>query len=285
MGQLIGFEDDGLLTPKVGPWAEQKYALIHNYAGMFSRAMKGKWDHRVYIDLFSGAGKARFKDTGRIVAGSPLIALGIPDRFDKYIFCEKNKRCMEALKQRVLNHHPDADVSYVPNDVNEHVPDVLSVMPVSGRGNTVLAFCLADPFALGNLCFDTIRELAERYVDFLVLIPTGMHATRWWSKLLEPDCGTVEAFTGVGEWRDRWAIAEKKGTTVDAFLTGIFHEQMHSLDYSYGGVDETVLFKIPVKNVRLYRLAFFSRHRLGEQFWRQARKYSTNQLSLLDDLD
>lgn len=251
---------------------------------MFSRAMKGKWDHLVYIDLFAGAGKAKLEETGKIVAGSPLIALGVPDRFDRYILCEKDPQCMKDLMARVSRYHPDVDVRYVPGDVNDQVSNVLSAIPSSSKNNTVLAFCLADPFALSNLSFDTISELAKRYVDFLVLIPTGMDATRWWPMRLAPGCGIVEAFTGAHDWRSRWAVAERDGASVDAFLTGLYSEQMANLGYTHGGVDETVLIRIPVKNVRLYRLAFFSRSKLGGKFWKQARKYSTSQTSLLDDL-
>jgi len=34
------------------------------------------------------------------------------------------------------------------------------------------------------------------------------------------------------------------------------------------------------KSVRLYRLAFFSRHELGRKLWRQVMKYAPDQRSL-----
>jgi len=82
--------DDGLYTPEIGSWGIQKYKLVHGYSRLFASAMKRKWDCRVYIDLFSGAGCARIKNTPRIVATSSLLAINIPDKFDTYIFWSKN---------------------------------------------------------------------------------------------------------------------------------------------------------------------------------------------------
>ena len=88
---LPRLKDDGLLTPPVGDWAEHKYRLVTNYAQMFATSMKGKWDSRVYIDLFSGAGRSKLEGTESIVAASPTLALGTRDKFDKYIFCEQDE--------------------------------------------------------------------------------------------------------------------------------------------------------------------------------------------------
>ena len=83
--------DDGLTTPEIGAWGEQKYRLVSLYAQMFSRSMKGKWDCRVYIDLFAGPGRSRIEGTSRIVAASPIAALAAEPKFDKYIFCESDR--------------------------------------------------------------------------------------------------------------------------------------------------------------------------------------------------
>jgi three-Cys-motif partner protein len=173
-------------------------------------------------------------------------------------------------------------VRFVPGDVNLNADAILSEMPDYGSSQTVLAFCLADPFRMSDLQFETIRALAKRCMDFLILIPTGMEATRWWEKLLRPESTIVADFTGASDWRDGWKEADRAGVTPDLFLTELYHDQMKALGYEYGGVDRTVLIKLPVRNVRLYRLAFFSRNRLGGRLWDQARRYSTEQLRLFD---
>ena len=170
-------DDDGLETPEVGPWAEEKYRIVGLYDRLFSTGMKKKWDCRVYIDLYSASGHARIKGTQKIIAGSPLIALGVPKSFDKYILCEKKPKLMKALQQRVSKKFPAADVSYVRGDCNEKVQDILAQIPPHSKGKTVLSFCFIDPFNIG-IEFETIRILAGKIMDFLIVLAVGMDATK-----------------------------------------------------------------------------------------------------------
>jgi hypothetical protein len=71
--------DDGLPAPEVGQWSLEKYRLVKIYATIFARSMKHKWQHRIYIDLFAGAGRSTIRDTGVIVESSPMIALRTPE--------------------------------------------------------------------------------------------------------------------------------------------------------------------------------------------------------------
>ena len=103
--------------PEIGPWGEEKYRLVGNYAQIFATSMKQKWQCRFYIDLFAGAGRARIRETRKIVDGSPLIALGIEDRFDRYIFCEKDLTKIDALTKRVTSDYSGIDVHYVAGEV------------------------------------------------------------------------------------------------------------------------------------------------------------------------
>ncbi|MBK9777509.1 MAG: hypothetical protein IPP62_14340 [bacterium] len=77
--------DDGLPAPEVGQWSLEKYRLVKIYATIFARSMKHKWQHRIYIDLFAGAGRSTIRDTGVIVESSPMIALRNPDPFRRFI--------------------------------------------------------------------------------------------------------------------------------------------------------------------------------------------------------
>jgi three-Cys-motif partner protein len=96
-GGIPEFVDDGLITPEVGSWAENKYRQITLYDELFSKGMKNKWHQRVYIDLYAGAGYSRIKGAQAPVKGSPLIALSVSTPFDRYIFCEEDKGKLQAL--------------------------------------------------------------------------------------------------------------------------------------------------------------------------------------------
>jgi hypothetical protein len=67
---------------------------------------------------------------------------------------------------------------YINADANEAVDKILEELPQPRSGHRVLGFCFVDPYKLANLRFETIRRLAERYMDFLVLIPSYMDAHR-----------------------------------------------------------------------------------------------------------
>ena len=56
-------------APKVHHWAEDKYRLLAFYDELFSSGMKKKWDQRVYIDLYAGAGFSHIQGTRRVSEG------------------------------------------------------------------------------------------------------------------------------------------------------------------------------------------------------------------------
>lgn len=265
--------------PEIGPWGEEKHSLVRCYAQLFATSMKDKWDCRVYIDLFSGAGRARIKGTGKIVDGSPLIALGIENRFDKYILCEKDSENIDALSKRINAEYPNVDVSIVHGDANDSINEIISLIPKYSPTFKVLAFCFVDPFKIDNLKFETIRQLSTRYMDFLVLIPTGMDAQRNESYYIRPESKNVEEFIGRTNWREDWL---KTGATSEKFWLFFikqFCTSMDSIGYKYSTADKSVDIRSS-KNFSLYRLALFSKHKLAHKFWDDVKKYCKPQLDL-----
>jgi three-Cys-motif partner protein len=269
---------DELETPEVGEWAEEKGRLLWYYCDLFAKSMKGKWGARVYIDLFANAGKVRVRETGKVLHGSPLLALTVREPFDRYIFCEQNLQYLDALKDRVAKEHPKADVRYVPGDVNSHPDEILGALPSFSAGHKVLSFCFADPYNLHGLKFSTIEKLATRFIDFLILIP-AMDPQRAWQHYQEADNHTVDDFVGTASWRAEWATLQPP-QSLDIFIAKFFDRRMKEKGFQFGGVQESVLIRSTAKNTPLYRLGFFSKNSLAEKFWQQAKKYTTKQRSL-----
>ena len=278
---LAAAQDDGLYAPEIGSWGRLKYSLVASYCRTFATAMKRKWNDRVYIDLFAGAGMAKLKDTGCMVWASPMRALQVVDPFDRYVFCEKDAVALQALRMRVERCYPSTDVRYVPGDVNTETPQVLAHLPQHGPSHKVLTLCFADPYKLGNLAFQTIRALAARFVDFLVLIPTDMDANRNVSCYVDAQNIRIERFLGNPDWRQEWESARGRNQSFGVFLADHFGRQMQTLGYIHRGVDQMPLIRSTRKNLPLYRLALFSRHELGAKFWAEARKYGDPQIGLL----
>jgi len=268
--------DDGLTTEEIGAWGEDKYRLLGMYAQLFSKSMERKWC-RVYIDLFAGSGRARIEGTQRIITGSPLVALGVEPAFDNFIFCEKDPKKLAALKARVAKDWPIAKVAFQQGDANEQVGDILQMIPQHRKDFKVLSFCFVDPYNLKDLAFETIDRLSSRFVDFLVLIATGMDADRNVSRYEQNQNSVVEKFLGVSNWRQEWRPAKESGQSFSSYLMRRFSAQMETRGYILPPIEETKLVRSTEKNLPLYRLALFSRHDLGKSFWEQALKYSDDQ--------
>jgi hypothetical protein len=71
-------------------------------------------------------------------------------------------------------------------------------------------------------------------------------------------------------------------TEFGAFIVDQFGLAMKRLGFIYNGPGEDVPVYLPVKNVKLYHLAFYSKNELGMKFWRTARKGSDDQLGLFE---
>jgi three-Cys-motif partner protein len=244
-GPLPKLEDDGLSAPEIGKWGEDKYRLVANYAQLFAQSMRQKWDTLIYVDLFAGSGRSRIRGTTRIVPASPLLVLRNPASFSRYIFCEMNREKADALRSRVQAAQTDRDVRIIVGDANACVADILRAIPADGT----LCFCFADPFALSNLHFETIRGLSKRRADHLILIPTGMDANRNIDQHYSKETNRIlDDFLGDDHWRPAWKAARSQRLSADLFLLREFNGRMRSMEYLEPETDQTHLIQSDEKN-------------------------------------
>jgi len=274
MERLPALADDGLLTPPVGEWAEEKYQLVRCYADIFATAMKNSFECRVYIDLFAGAGRAKLRDSQKIVAASPLVVLDIRNPFDRYVFCDIDPENLRALQARVGRDFSVVQPAYVPGDTNLNVDAILSHIPQHSKSFRVLTFCFVDPFNVDNLKFDTIARLAGggRKIDFLLLIPSGMDAQRNW----QHDNNLNAAFLGNPTWREEWEQQQRARRSFANFFVDEFAKSMRRIGFRWGGIPSTRVIKNE-KNSPMYHLAFFSREEIAARFWDECKKYTADQ--------
>jgi three-Cys-motif partner protein len=272
-------EDDGLPCSEVGAWAEDKYKLVGLYDRLFSTGMKNKWATRVYIDLYSGPGLARVRVRGRVLRGSPLLALGVPDPFDKYIFCESNPKLLSALQTRSSRYADKPDVSFICGDCNEKIEEICAEIPAPSPGRGVLAFCFVDPFDI-SIKFLTVRRLSSYFIDFLILLALHVDANRNVEHYLDPGNSKVDEFLDLPDWRERWKIAEIQGRRFPRFLAEEYSGQMERLGYLRQPWDRMKQVRSDERNLPLYRLALFSRHPLAYQYWEEVLTYSSDQQRL-----
>lgn len=275
---IINVEDDGLIIPEVGAWGEKKYKLVGGYCDIFTTGMRYKWGKLVYIDLFSGSGYARIKDTNKIVKSSALISLSIPNKFDKYIFCEADEDKLNALKSRVKREFPNIDVEYVLGDSNENISKIVSIVPKHTDTQGILRFCFVDPFSL-NLKFETIDKLSRvGKIDFLILLALLMDANRNFVYYVEENSKKIDDFIGDTNWRIPFKNGNVRSEDFIKFLSDKYDVNMKNLGY-VEPVDKHRV-KIDNKNIPLYYLAFYSKNPRGNDFFKKVEKYQSIQQNL-----
>lgn len=266
--------DDGLTTLPVGIWVEHKYNLLENYLKIFSTGMKNAWKIRTYIDLFAGPGCSKIEESGKILNASPLIALGVKDPFNKYIFCEENPENYSALKMRVLTSHADKNVDIINGNCNEMIQNIIEKIPFNS-----LSFCYLDPFDMG-IHFDTIRLLAQnRRIDILILLAYSMDANRNERNYLAANNNKIELFLGNPNWRKIRSDNIPQISFIK-FLSDEFEKKLFSIGYTEFKGGNKIEIRNPEKNQSLYHLAFYSKNEKGYDFWKKIQHYSSPQLSL-----
>ncbi len=260
--------DDGLYIPDIGPWAENKYEILHHYNHMFATGMKNRFRNRVYIDLFSSAGIAQIRNSSKYVLTSSLIAMNIQDPYDQYIYCDIDEKCIKALSQRVEKYFPGKKVDYIVGDSNEKVTEILYLLPKPSKSNTVLTFCVVDPFNLG-INFDTMKALNKYRMDFLILL-SWMDASRNEYIYINPTNERIDNFLGDKKWRDKWFKLKKENYDFRKFLAEEYVQRMMTLGYSDTAFKTLFPIRSTDKKLFLYHLAFFSKSEIGYDFWKKA---------------
>jgi three-Cys-motif partner protein len=269
-------QPDGYTYSETGEWSRQKHLPLWNYLRIMSTGMKDSFASRVYIDLYSGAGKAKVKGTSELLLGSPLLALAVPDAFDRYVFCEANSDLFTALSGRVAAQANGSKAMLVHGDAAKNVELILSAVPKL----KTLSFCFVDPYDLG-LPFDMIRTLAhERRMDFLVLIAAQMDGQRNERMYLRPESRKIERLLNDPDWRTKWGQVSAH-TKFATFLVERFTAAMVDIGYqSPPAGAEPVRVETSDRGVPLYYLAFYSKHTRGYDFWKKSKKYATEQPDL-----
>lgn len=88
---------------------------------------------------------------------------------------------------------------------------------------------------------------------------------------------TRENFVGNPDWRRHWDEEKAAGKPFDHFVVEEFGRSMHKLHYIDPGIRDALLIRSDEKNLPLYHLALYSKHKLGGKFWKETKKYSDPQ--------
>jgi three-Cys-motif partner protein len=254
----------------VGEWAEDKHDYLSRYIEA-TWAVRSKWlppkgtGGAAFLDLFAGPGRARLRQSGRIVDGSPLIALKHAKApFSRAILCDLDPENVASLRQRTLPYGRRVDI--IGGDCNERIDAIVATVPSHGQN-----IALIDPFGARVLRFDTIRKLAAlKWMDLLIHFPTNTIKRNFATKGFDAH---IDALLGTQTWRQH----VKSPPEVVPHMIDLFRKQLGTLGYTqvktteYGSEIRTPAIKNNQQGL-LYHLVFASKHDRGDKIWNSIAK-------------
>jgi three-Cys-motif partner protein len=259
-GNWDGCTDEaGLPLQDVGSWALRKHELLKKFieasAGPRSRFLRPPKPGvtpggACYIELFAGPGRARVRDTGELIPGSPLIALGHEKQpFTKVALVELDEENVGALRARTQRYGDRVEV--IQGDCNEVIDDVLHRVPPHG-----LNLALIDPYGLAALRFSTIEKLARfARMDLIIHFPVGDMKRNF------------KKDKRYADWIERALGARVDVTRLSDLSRAIevLRQQLERFGY-----EQEQVRSLPIcnnNNVPLYHLVYLSKSKKGSEIW------------------
>jgi three-Cys-motif partner protein len=273
---FLDCEDDGLPMRDSGKWAEEKLDYLHRYLQIFTTSMwKKPWARIQYIDLFSGPGKCKIRETSRIIQGSPLLALTLEHPFSQYYFVDTDERSVNALKERCKHSSLKDNIEYQVGDSNQLVSKIVTQIRTldqyskqSGKWPSLnLAFLDPEGF---ELKWKTIIELSSiKKMDLIIYYPQMGLEREMPNDYDDLNKNKIDQYFGSSKWRDIYeSYRDGNIHNLHRPLINLYKDNLHALGYDEIKEDEP-LMKSSLHNAPLYRLLFASKHPLGNQFWKQ----------------
>jgi three-Cys-motif partner protein len=256
---IIG--DDGLPATEVGIWARDKHNYLRRYVDI-SRAARKKFlgtgkAGATYIDLFSGPGRARVRETGQWIDGSAIAAWKISQEggspFSEILIGDINDEYRTACVERL--RRLGASVRALKGAATDAAKEATSAINSYG-----LHFAFLDPYSLGALDFSMIQTLSQlKRIDMLIHLSV-MDLQR----NLERNLSGNGAFDNFAPgWRD--AInTNTSQTEIRRLVFEFWREQVSKLGT---GTAKDVKLITGERNQRLYWLLLAAKHELARKFW------------------
>jgi len=144
----------------IGLWTEIKLHIIREYAAAYTTILKEQsWCRSyAYIDAFAGGGEFVSKEEReRLIPGSPLNALNVPNKFTEYYFIDIEQSKIDRLKELAAERHEIKSIHFYVGDANQVLPN--KILPQFQYRSFKRALCILDPYGV-DIGWTTIASLA-----------------------------------------------------------------------------------------------------------------------------
>ena len=187
---------------EVGHWTEIKLNILRDYSKAYATILsKQEWlKHFAYIDGFAGMGAHVSRTTGKVIEGSPTVALRVEPPFSHYHFIDLDGKRAEELRRLRAGRN---DVTVYEGDCNTVL--LKEVFPQCRYEDFRRALCLLDPYDL-NPRWEVVAtagrmKSVEILLNFMIM-DANMNVLRRHPDQVRPEqVERMNAFWGDDSWR------------------------------------------------------------------------------------
>jgi three-Cys-motif partner protein len=267
----------------VGPWAREKLDALGRYLDFYTKVLKNQNWRTIYVDAYAGAGRAAVRTMPRenapllpagtdielleLIDGSPRVALGIPNPFNRYVFIEPDAGRADQLEAIRTEYSSSRQIDVLRHEAASGIQWVLA-QNISRRTHRGVAFL--DPFG-ADLDWSSIQALADtRLFEVVVNFALNMAIQRMLPNSAEFQPGwreRLDAYFGTPDWYDAvyQGRTELFGTKIEKredYLPNLLHLYRARLKQAFGFVSESKLIR-NTRGTPLYYLLWAGPHRKG----------------------
>lgn len=252
-------DQDGLPASDIGIWTLEKHARLRKYTDSAHGARRAFANRTAYVDLYSGPGRSRIRETEEFVDGSPLVAWQAGgesgDQFGEFLLADANPLYLEAARARLESK--GAKVRVFPGEAEAVVDSVVGALDPRG-----LHLALLDPYNLGALPFSVIEKLVRVPHMDLIIHVSAADLVRNLALYVSPDGPKyLDAFA------PRWRATVNVSQRQDLVRQAIFRHWLSLIKALGSSPSEFIEGVENMKHVDLYWLVFVSRHPLAHKLW------------------
>ena len=163
--------------PEVGPWARDKLDALARYLEFYTKVLKNQPWRTLYLDAYAGGGRAVVRTGERppprgadlfsdappidtevreLIDGSPRIALGLADPFDRYILVDSDPERVAELQALKAEFGDRRTINVLKATAAEGI-NWVTRQTISRKTHRGIAFL--DPFG-ANLDWASVQKLA-----------------------------------------------------------------------------------------------------------------------------
>lgn len=207
--------------PEVGPWAKEKLEAMARYLDFYTKVLKNQRWRTIYFDAYAGGGRAVVRSEQRAnisgsglfgdeppidaeareaIDGSPRVALGIANPFDRYVFADPDPDRAAELEALKCEFEGSRTINVFQKTAAEGI-DWVTAQPISRRTHRGIAFL--DPFG-AKLDWASIQKLADtRLFEVVINFALSMAIQRMLpnsGEVPEAWAATLDSFFGSRAW-------------------------------------------------------------------------------------